>query len=40
MLSESGLDMSGLGLGDVRILFRQLAKESCVTYNSIAQIYK
>ncbi|KAG1665481.1 hypothetical protein FOA52_007613 [Chlamydomonas sp. UWO 241] len=40
MLAESGLGMSGLGLGDVRILFKQLAKEDCVTYNSAAQIYK
>ena len=41
LLAECGLDMqAGLGLGDVHILFHQLSKSSCITYDGLAQLYR
>lgn len=31
--------MAGQGLGDVRILFNQVAVDGCVTYNGVSQLY-
>ena len=36
LLSECGLDMcAGLGLGDIKILYNQLAKAGCITFDGL-----
>ena len=40
-LAALGLDMhSGLGLGDVHILYNQLSKGGCLTFGALAQMYR